>query len=435
MTTLALLGGELVDATGSRAADVLIDIATNVITEVAPPGTLAGSADREVDAASCVVSPGLVDLQAHLREPGDEGSETIESASRAAALGGFTALVAMPDTNPVVDTAGAVRGLKDLSVDALCEIVPAGAASVGQAGNAMSPMSEMANLGVALFSDSGHGIQDLGFLRRVLEYSTDLQTPAGHPCVIAQPCNLVSLSTGGHMHEGEWSARLGIAGSPAVAEELAVAQNLALAKLTGARIHLQQLSCARSFDLVRQAKLDGTRVTADVSPYHLVLTDSACSTFDTACKLDPPLRTQADVEAARQALVDGTIDAIATGHAPASPDLTERPFDQAPTGAIGLEQTLGVLLTHLSIPIQDLLALLSWQPAAIMGLTEHGNTIEVGQQANLAVIDPNREWMVGGSGGASRSSNTPFANTTLTGKIRHTLWDGELVVENYEAKR
>ncbi len=439
---ILLRGGTVIDQSGSRQRDVVVDPASGLIAEtgqnLAESGTNASSGEglRVVDVSGCIVAPGLVDLHAHLREPGDEAAETVLSGSRAAALGGYTAIVAMPDTEPCMDNAGQVLAMAARNREALCDVIVSGTVSEGRHGQQLAPMAELASLGVSTFTDCGSGVQDAGFLQRALEYTKDLVTNSGNGCVIAQPCDLVELSAGGQMHEGEWSCTLGLAGCLGLAEELMVGHGIALAKQTGARLHLQHLSMAESFDQVREAKAAGVPVTADVSPHHLILTDQACAGYDTAFKVMPPLRTDADVAAARQAIEDGTIDAIATGHAPHSPDAKERPFDQAPTGVIGLETAFAALMTELDLDLDLLLGLLSWQPAEIAGLSgRHGCKLEVGQPANLVVIDPAKSWTVEPVGLASRALNTPFAGREFVGKIRHTLWNGEFVVKNFEATR
>ncbi len=439
---ILLRGGTVIDQSGSSERDVLIDPTTGLIAEssrgLSEAGTDTPSSDgfREVDVSGCIVTSGLVDLHAHLGEPGDEAAETVLTGSRAAVLGGYTAIVAMPDTDPCLDNAGQVLAMETRKRGALCEVIVSGTLSQGRQGRHMAPMNELASLGVVTFTDCGSGVQDAGFLQRALEYVKDLETDSGVQCVVAQQCDLKQLSEGGQMHEGEWSTDLGLVGCPGLAEELMVAQGIALAKLTGARLHLQHLSMAGSFDLVREAKAVGIPITADVSPHHLTLTDRACAGYDAAFKVMPPLRSEADVLAAQNAAVDGTIDAIATGHAPHSPDAKERPFDQAPAGVLGLETALSVLMTDLDLDLETLLGLLSWRPAQIAGLGgRHGCILDAGQPANLVVIDPAKSWTVDPVALASRAANTPFAGREFVGKIRHTLWNGEFVVEDFEATR
>jgi dihydroorotase len=420
-------GGHVIDATGERDADVVI----GRDGRVRAVGTgLDPSGGTVLDAAGCIVAPGLVDLHTHLREPGREEAETVETGSRAAALGGFTALVAMPNTEPTLDSAGAVREVLDLGKSALADVHVAGAITVGRRGEQLAPMGEMADLGVRIFTDDGRGVQDDRLMRRALEYASGLGV------TLAQHCEVESLSEGGHMHEGAWSSRLGIPGVPAEAEELMVMRDVALARLTGGRVHFQHLSTAGSVELIRRAKASGTPVTAEACPHHFTLTDAEVASYDPLFKVNPPLRTDADIVAIERGLADGTIDAIATDHAPHTQEVKEAPFDEAPCGMLGLETALALALSELDLPIERVLALLSWQPAAIAGLTEtHGRPIEEGAPANLVVIDPEATWVVDPFRLASRSRNTPYAGRTLTGRVRHTILWGEAVVIDGEAQR
>src|SRR5260221_3867730 len=274
MAELLIRGGTVVDATGTRAADVLVrDGRIAAVAEgIEPP---AGKKARTLDAGGCLVAPGLVDLHAHLRQPGREEAETVETASRAAALGGYTAIVAMPNTDPAIDSAGVVREVLELGRDALCRVAVAGAITVGRKGDQLAPIGEMVALGVRLFTDDGAGVQDGRLMRRALEYALAL------PGVrLAQHCEDASLATGGHMHEGEWSSRLGIPGIPAEAEEVMVMRDIALCRLTGAPVHFLHLSTAGSVELVRRAKAAGISVTAEAAPHHLTLTDAECASYN-----------------------------------------------------------------------------------------------------------------------------------------------------------
>jgi dihydroorotase len=291
-------------------------------------------------------------------------------------------------------------------------------------------MAEMASLGVRIFTDDGKGVQDSQLMRRAMEYATALGV------TLAEHCEDASLAGGGHMHEGQWSSRLGIAGQPAEAEELMVMRDLALARLTGARLHLLHLSTAGSLAMVRGAKSSGLAVTAEVTPHHFSLTDAEVASYDPVFKVNPPLRTGDDVAAVKAALADGTVDAIATDHAPHPPDTKEAPFDQAPPGMLGLETALALALTELDLPMERILALMSWQPAAIAGLhDEHGGPLRPGRPANLCVIDTSCVWAVDPASMASRSRNTPYAGRKLTGRVRHTVLRGEPVVIDGEAQR
>ena len=421
---LLISGGTVVDATGSRTADVLVR--DGVVAAVGD----GLSADHVLDAGGCVVAPGLVDLHTHLREPGREEAETVETGSRAAALGGYTAVVAMPNTEPAIDNAAVVRQVLDLGRTALCDVAVAGAITVGREGTQLAPLAEMADLGVRLFTDDGAGVQDARLMRRALEYASSLGI------TLAQHCEDAELATGGHMHEGAWSSRLGIPGIPAEAEELMVMRDIALARLTGARVHFLHLSTAGSVAMVAAAKAQGLPVTAEVAPHHFTLTDAEVQGFDTVFKVNPPLRTAGDVAALCAALRDGHIDAIATDHAPHTRDVKEAPFDQAPPGMLGLETALALALTELDLPVEQVLALLSWQPARIAGLApDHGGPVVEGAAANLCVLDPAATWVVEPERLASRSRNTPYAGRKLTGKVRHTILRGEPVVIDGEAQR
>ena len=420
-------GGRVVDATGDRVADVVLGRDGRVHAV----GTdLDGNGATVLDAAGCIVAPGLVDLHTHLREPGREEAETVETGSRAAALGGFTALVAMPNTDPALDSAAAVREVLDLGKAALADIHVAGAITIGRRGEQLAPIGEMADLGVRIFTDDGRGVQDDRLMRRALEYAS------GIGVTLAQHCEVESLSEGGHMNEGAWSSRLGIPGVPAEAEELMVMRDIALARLTGGRVHFQHLSTAGSVELVRRAKASGMPVTAEACPHHFTLTDAEVASYDPLFKVNPPLRTETDIAAIKEGLTDGTIDAIATDHAPHTQEVKEAPFDEAPCGMLGLETALALALTELDLPIERVLALMSWQPAAIAGLTDtNGGPIEEGSPGNLVVIDPEANWVVDPFRLASRSRNTPYAGRSLTGRVRHTILWGEPVVIDGEALR
>jgi dihydroorotase len=425
---VVIRGGTVLDATGRRTADVLIQggVVASVGSKISsvPAGTVV------LDASGCVVVPGLVDLHTHLREPGREEAETVASGARAAALGGFTAVVAMPNTEPPIDSAAVAREVLDLGQESCADVRVAGAITVGRQGRQLAPLAEMAGLGVRIFTDDGAGVQDARLMRRALEYASALGV------VLAQHCEDASLAAGGHMHEGEWSSRLGIPGQPAEAEELMVMRDLALTRLTGAPMHFLHLSTAGSLAMIRGAKASGLPVTAEVAPHHFTLTDASVASYDPVFKVMPPLRSEADVTAVKNAIADGVVDAIATDHAPHAQQTKELPFDEAPPGMLGLETALGLTLTELDLPLDRVLALLSWQPAAIAGLSgEHGGPVAPGRPANLCVIDPTAKWTVDPAALASRSRNTPYAGRQLVGRNRHTLLRGEPVVIDGEAQR
>ena len=429
--TVVIRGGTVIDQGGERRADVLVvdGRVTAVDATIDPPrGTL------ELDAQGGIVAPGLVDLHTHLREPGREESETVETGARAASLGGYTAVVAMPNTEPTLDSAEAVRNVQELAQSVTAEVAVAGAITVGRDGERLAPMAELAALGVRLFTDDGAGVQSAGLMRRALDYASGLGV------TLAQHCEDRSLSGIGAMHEGAWSSRLGIPGSPAVAEEVMVARDIALVRATGARMHFLHLSTATSVELVRQAKAEGLPVTAEAAPHHFALTDGLAAGYDPVFKVNPPLRTRPDVDAVKAGLADGTIDAIATDHAPHAPELKDLPFDQAPPGMLGLETAMSLSLGELGLPMASVLALLCWQPAAIAGLDAahgggQGGPIVPGAVANLCVIAPTATWTVDPAALASRSRNSPYAGWTLTGRVRHTVFRGEPVVIDAEAQR
>jgi dihydroorotase len=308
---------------------------------------------------------------------------------------------------------------------------------MGRAGERLAPIGELAALGVRLFTDDGAGVQDVSVMRRALEYAR------GFDVTLAQHCEDDALARGGHMHEGEWSSRLGVPGIPAEAEELMVARDIALVRLTGGRVHFLHISTAGSVALVAAAKAEGLAVTAEVTPHHLSLTHAELAGYDPVFKVNPPLRSQADVCALRQACASGTVDAVATDHAPHAPERKDATLDVAPPGMLGLQTALPVVLGALGgngVSVKDVVGLLSWRPARIAGLArdqggEHGGPIEPGAPANICVIDPAVTWEVDPTRLASRSRNTPWAGRVMTGQIRHTVFRGEPVVVDAQVMR
>ncbi len=431
--TILIRGGTVLDETGERRSDVLIK--DGAIAEVSEGiGLQAGT--QVLDAEGCIVSPGLVDIQVHFREPGCEESETIETGARAAALGGNTAVVAMPNTQPPLDDAKIVSSVLEQGRRAACLVTVAGCITKGRAGIELAPMGELYDLGVRMFTDDGDCVADANVMRRAFEYA--LALPGA---VISQHAEDPALVAGGHMHEGAWSARLGIPGRPGEAESTIVARDIALARLTGGRYHVLHMSTGAATQLVRAAKAEGLRVTAEASPQHFTLTDEKCSGFDPVFKMNPPLRPESDVAAIVAGLADGTIDAIATDHAPHSPETKELPFEEAPPGMLGVETALAVAITRLVetgiMSLADVLAAMSWRPARIAGLDAHGHGLPVvaGNPANLCVIDPLETWVVDQQCLSSKSFNTPWEGWKLTGKARHTILRGEAVVAYGEATR
>jgi dihydroorotase len=436
--TLVIRGGTIVGSEGTRRLDVAV--AGQTVVELAetidPPKGAA-----VLDARGCLVGPGLVDLHTHLRQPGREEAETVDSGARAAALGGYTAVVAMPNTDPAIDSAGVARDVLALGRSTVAEVAVAGAITVGRAGRSMAPIGELAALGVRLFTDDGAGVQDGALMRRALDYAKGLGV------TLAQHCEDECLAAGGAMHEGCWSSRLGLPGIPAAAEESMVARDIALARLTGAPVHFLHLSTAGSVQLVRQAKAEGLPVTAEAAPHHMLLTHDLVAGYDPVFKVNPPLRSSQDVSAVIDGLCDGTIDAIATDHAPHAPEAKDVPFDQAPPGMLGLQTALPIAWQVLSprLSAERIFALMSTQPAAIAGLgptdarvgghSAQGGPLEVGVTANLCVFDPEGSTEVDPNRLASRSRNTPYAGRTFTGALRHTVLRGEPVVIDGAAQR
>lgn len=423
---LLLRGGTVVRPTGTQRADVLVRDGRIAAVE----SEIDSSTALVLDCGGAWVGSGFVDLHTHLRQPGKEEAETVETGSRAGALGGFTTLMAMPNTTPAIDSAAVVREVQALAAMALCRIEVAGAITVDRKGERLAPMAEMAQLGVRLFTDDGNGVQDNRLMRRALEYAGPLGV------VLAQHCEDEALAAGGSMHEGEVSSRLGIPGQPAEAEELMVMRDIALARLTGSPVHFQHLSTAGSVAMVRAAKRAGLPVTCEATTHHFTLTDECCSGYDPHFKVNPPLRTPDDVDAVKAGLRDGTIDAVATDHAPHAPDQKELPFDEAPPGMLGLETAMALTLGELDLTDDPrlLFTLLSWRPAAIVGSSSVGR-LDPGDPADLCVVDPAVAWVVDAAKLASRSRNTPYAGRRLTGKVRHTVLGGEAVVTDGSATR
>jgi dihydroorotase len=430
-TRFLLKGGRLVDPARSfdGRADVLVD--DEEIRDVGQGLSAAGV--TVVDCDGLVVAPGLVDLHAHLREPGREDKETVESGSRAGAVGGYTAIAAMANTDPVADNAAVIQEILALADKAgLCEVLPVGAITKGLEGETLAEIGEMASLGVRMFSDDGRCVQSARVLRLALEYARAFDV------AIAEHCEDDSLTDGAQMHEGYHSATLGLRGWPSEAEELMVARDLLLARRAGARLHLQHLSAGGSVDLVRRARADGLRVSAEVTPHHLTFTDEDLASYDTNLKVNPPMRSPEDREALRDGLADGSIDAVATDHAPHADEEKEQEFDLSPSGTIGLETALAAVLTELvepgRIPLPRAIEAMSTAPARVLGLGEHGGPIEPGRPANLVVFDPSAEWVVAPPF-ASKSKNSAFTARTLRGRVVHTVLRGAFTVREGQAAR
>lgn len=419
-------GVRLVDPAAGHDAvtDVLVE--DESITAVGAAGGGGPKADV-LDCQGLVMAPGLVDLHAHLREPGFEHKETVETGTRAAAAGGYTAVCAMPNTDPVADNAAVVMEVRNLAEKAgLCDVLPAGAITRGLAGESLTDIAEMAEAGVRLFTDDGHSVESSRVMRLALEYAKAFDV------VICQHAQDAGLSEGWQMHEGYYSALLGLTGMPSEAESIVVARDLALAGLTGGRLHVTHVSAAQSVDLIGQGKKRGLRLSADVTPHHLTLLDEDLVTYDTSLRVNPPLRSSEDRESLRTGLAERVLDAVATDHAPHAAEDKEQEFDQAPPGTIGLETALAVVFTELVEPgrlsLLEAIESLSVRPAAILGLEEHGGPLTPGRPANLTVFDPSARWTVGERPFFSMARNSAFAGRIVQGKILHTMLRGTFTV-------
>jgi len=420
---LLIKNGRVVDpASGSDAArDILVD--GEKVVEVAPAGSLAGRAQgaETFDAAGFVVAPGFIDLHAHLREPGQESSETIETGTRAAARGGFTAVCCMPNTKPVNDNASVTRFILDRArAGASVRVWPIGAASAGSKGEALAEIAAMREAGIVAVSDDGKPIATAKLARQVMEYSRSLDLP------VIEHSEDVSLAAGAVMREGVTSIRMGLAGMPAAAEAICVARDVQLAALTEARLHIAHLSAKASLDEVRRAKQRGLRVTCEVTPHHFTLIDEDVR-YDSRFKMNPPLAAREDREALLQGLADGTVDAIATDHAPHEPALKDVEFDRAPFGILGFETALALALEQLVHPgrisLMRVVELFTTGPARVLG---RERKIAPGQPADLTVFSMDHAWTYDVNQSASRSRNSPFDGRGFQGAPMATIVGGRV---------
>jgi dihydroorotase len=377
-----------------------------------------------IDCAGAVVSPGFIDVHCHLREPGREDVETIASGARAAAAGGFTAVCAMPNTDPVTDNQAAVGFIiRQAQRAAAARVYPIGAISVGQKGESLAEFGEMIGAGAVAVSDDGKPVVSAQLMRSALEYARTFGIP------VADHCEEPTLARGGAMNEGLVSARMGLKGIPSEAEEIMVIRDILLARRTGGHVHLCHMSTKGSVELIRWGRERGINVTAEVCPHHLALTEDAVEGYDTNAKMNPPLRTMADVEALREAVRDGTIDVVATDHAPHHYDEKEREFADAPNGIVGLETALGVLVTSLVKPgiidYPTLVEKMAVAPARVFKLP--GGTLRRGTPADVTVFDPAADWTVDPARFVSKGRNSPWAGATLTGRVLCTVVGGRVV--------
>ena len=424
--SLFLKGGRVVDP--STGTDQILDLllsdgqVTAVGSELdAPEGA------RVVDCAGKVVTPGLIDVHVHLREPGGEHKETIASGARAAAAGGFTAVCAMPNTDPVIDSPATVGFVAAAGRDAgAARVYPVGALSLGQKGERLTEIGELVQAGAVAITDDGLPVMDSGLMRRALEYASGFDIP------VADHAEDLGLSRGGVMNEGVVSARLGLRGKPNASEDVHTLRDLLVAELTGGHIHLQHVSTRASVDAIRRAKARGVRVTAEATPHHLLLTEEAVDGYRTEAKMNPPLRAEEDRKAVIAGFLDGTLDILATDHAPHHYDEKEQAFDDAPFGIVGLETAVGLILTHFvgkgEMELATFVERASCQPARAFRLP--GGTLAKESPADVTVLDLEATWTVDPARFLSRSRNTPFTEWELTGRAVMTVVGGRVVWED-----
>ncbi len=422
---LLIANGYVVDPTqnvnGGR--DILIE--DGRVVELLKSGGDAPEGSEVFDATGLIVAPGFIDLHTHLREPGQEYKETIASGAAAAVAGGFTSVCAMPNTDPINDNPAVTSFIVEQSQTAgLANVFPVGAITKGSKGEELAEMGEMLRAGIVAVTDDGRPVPSPGLMRRALEYAR------GFDLTVMDHCDDKSLAAGGVMHEGEWSLRLGLRGIPALAEESDAARDCALAELTGARVHLAHVSTRGAIEAVRRAKERGAQVTCEVAPHHFTLTDASCEGFDTNMKMNPPLRSREHVEAVLEAIADGTVDAIATDHAPHHSDEKALEFDHAPFGITGLETAIGLALDRLvhggRVGLERLVELCSVNPARIFRLEGRG-TLRPGAWGDVTVLDPGLRWTFDASRSKSKSRNTPFDGYTFQGAAVAAIVAGRVV--------
>lgn len=422
---LHIVGGHVVDPHSGR--DETGDVYAVDGRFVASLTTSQRKTAKQIDATGLVVCPGLVDIHVHFRDPGQTHKETIASGSRAAAAGGFTTVVCMPNTAPVCDNAGTIQFIKDaVTRDAVIRVYPSGCLTLGMNGGQMAPIGSLKRAGVVAVTDDGRCIQSNELMRRVLEYAAMFELP------VFDHCQDASLTEGAVMNEGDVSLKLGLHGWPAAAEDIIVMRNAILSHYTGAHVHLQHISSAHAVDLIRSAKAMGTRITAEATPHHLALTDESLLGYDTNFKMNPPLRTEDDRQALLRGIIDGTIDCIATDHAPHTDYEKDVEFDHAPNGIIGLETSLAVCLETLVNPglisLAALIDLMTRKPAELCGL--EAGTLAPGAPADITLFDPDHSWVYQPENSYSKSQNSPWNGKTMTGRVKTTIIGGQAVYED-----
>jgi len=417
--SLHIQGGSVIDPV--NGIDEIRDLFVQdgrLVEKKSPGATL-------IDASGKVVTPGLIDIHVHFREPGQSHKETIETGSRAAAMGGFTTVVCMPNTNPVADSPATIAWIQEKAEKTACvNVFCTGAITRGIAGEEMAPIGALAAAGVVALTDDGHCVQNHGVMRRAVEYAKQFGLP------IMDHCQEATLSADGVMNEGEWSTRLGLPGWPSLAEDLIVARNILLAEETGHPIHCQHISSARSVRLLREARRRGVPITAEACPHHISLTDEGLKNFDTNFKVNPPLRTQADIDEIIKGIADGTITILASDHAPHAPYEKEVELDKAPFGMLGLETEIAVFLEILlhqrkACTLPQIIAMLTVNPARLLGLD--CGTLSLGAIADITILDPDLAWKYDKNDSPSLSRNTPFHGFSLRGRAVQTIVDGKTV--------
>lgn len=424
-TVLMIRGGRVIDPANDfdDIADVLI--VDGKIAAVKP--NISFSANYEYDATGKIVTPGLIDMHVHLREPGQEAKEDFLSGSKAAVAGGFTTVATMPNTSPVVDNAALVRAMiKRAEEVGIINIKIIGAVTKGQQGQELAEMHDMISVGAVAFSDDGHFDDNAKIFMNALDYLHDTDK------VIICHEEETSLVKGGVMNEGKRSALLGLKGRPTVAEDIAVARDALLAEYTGGHVHIAHISSARAVDIVRDAKRRGVKITAEVTPQHLTMTDDCVNPIDTSTKINPPLRTQKDCDAMLVGLLDGTIDAIVTDHSPHAPEEKDREYIYAPSGFPGLETSVGILFTELyhtgKIDLKTLISKMTVNPAQILGI--QAGTLSIDAPADITVIDPDIVWTVDAEKFYTKGSHSPFIGRELKGRVVATIVHGNLMKLN-----
>ncbi len=422
---LLLTGGVVIDPSQKleRRAELLIE--DGRIAGILDPGQFTGDAER-INVSGKVVAPGLVDIHVHLREPGFEYKEDIESGTRAAAAGGFTRVCCMPNTNPAIDTAAVVRQILERAAEVgSARVHPIGAATRAMAGDQLTEVAELKATGAIAISDDAFPLQHADTVRRVMEYCAMLDLP------LLTHNEDKRLTEKGAMNEGYTATVMGISGMPRVSEDIAVVRNIMLAQLTGCHLHLLHISTAGTVELLRQAKRQGARVTGEACAHHWVLTDEACEGYNTDAKMNPPLRTREDCEAVKQGLKDGTIDCIVTDHAPHAAHEKEVEFDQAPFGILGLETSFPLTYTTLVktglLTLSEAIERMSTIPARLLKLGDGAGTLAVGALADVVVLDTEKEWTIDRAAVQSKSHNTPFHGHAVQGKAEFTLLGGRVV--------